>query len=519
MLVDSAYALVSSIRHRMNVLVIIGHSRPSTFCHALARSYVESVLKTSGVRVHCVDLAVVRFDPNLCEPSPRAQMLEPELAAAKREFLQADHIVLIFPTWWGTMPAVLKGFLDRILIPGEAFAEIGENYRGLLQNKTAHLITTMDAPGWVYRFLYQSAGIAALKHAVFQFCGFEAVRTTRFDRVKHRSEEQRRACLARIAKEAEKTAAWRRRVLARAVAFRWLRAVRLQFYPMTLVAFLVGALLTVNRNSNTSVAAFIFGYAALFLLEVASVFANEIGDRNTDLINRNFGPFTGGSRVLANEELTVSQLSAGVRYTAMAGAGFGVAAAAVSDKPFALGSLFCAALILGIGYTLSPLRLVYRTLGEMNVAFTHSFLMVFAGALSQPGPLPSRLALLVSTPLFLAVFSAITLAGIPDHDADQSADKRTIAVKFGVRTSATIAIVTALLAACMATVFIWEGVYPAVTRMVIVGVWLHCALCVRAISRRAYQCSRIDSALALALSFILWFCLPPLIALLSSNGL
>jgi hypothetical protein len=55
--------------------------------------------------------------------------------------------------------------------------------------------------------------------------------------------------------------------------------------------------------------------------------------------------------------------------------------------------------------------------------------------------------------------------------------------------------------------------------MVIVGVWLHCALCVRAISRRAYQCSRIDSALALALSFILWFCLPPLIALLSSNGL
>jgi putative NADPH-quinone reductase len=113
---------------------------------------MEAVSKIGGVRVHCVDLARTRFDCNLYEPSPRAQRLEPDLAAAKDEFLRADHVVVIFPTWWGTMPAVLKGFLDRILIPDEAFAEIGENYRGLLKNKTAaHLITTMDAPGWVYR--------------------------------------------------------------------------------------------------------------------------------------------------------------------------------------------------------------------------------------------------------------------------------------------------------------------------------------------------------------------------------
>jgi len=368
----------------MNVLVLIGHPRPDSFCHALAQSYVEAMAKMDGVCVHCVDLARIRFDPHLYEPSPRAQRLEPDLAAAKDEFLRADHVVVIFPTWWGTMPAVLKGFLDRILIPDEAFAEIGGNYCGLLKNKTAHLITTMDAPGWVYRFLYRSAGLTALKNAVFQFCGFEAVRTTRFDRVKYVSEEQRRAYLARATREAGKTAAWRRRVLARAVAFRWMRAVRLQFYPMTLVAFLVGALLTVSRNSGTNMVTFALGYAALFLLEVAAVFANEIGDRNTDLANQNFGPFTGGSRVLANRELTVSQLATGVRYTALAGTGLGAVAAAMSDKPWALGGLFGAALILGIGYTLSPLRLVYRTWGELNVALTHSFLMVFAG------PCPSR---------------------------------------------------------------------------------------------------------------------------------
>jgi 1,4-dihydroxy-2-naphthoate octaprenyltransferase len=88
------------------------------------------------------------------------------LAQAKEDFLAADHVVVIFPTRWGMMPAVSKGFLDRILAPGEA-EEVGENYRGLLAGKTAHLITTMDAPWWVYRLFYKSAGLAGLKNAAF----------------------------------------------------------------------------------------------------------------------------------------------------------------------------------------------------------------------------------------------------------------------------------------------------------------------------------------------------------------
>jgi putative NADPH-quinone reductase len=80
------------------------------------------------------------------------------------------------------MPAELKGFLDRILAPGEAFEEVGEDYRGLLAGKTADLITTMDAPEWVYRLFCKSTGLAALKNAVLKFCGFESVRTTRLDR-------------------------------------------------------------------------------------------------------------------------------------------------------------------------------------------------------------------------------------------------------------------------------------------------------------------------------------------------
>jgi 1,4-dihydroxy-2-naphthoate polyprenyltransferase len=503
---------------RIKALVIVGHTRANSFCHALATAYWESISSVPGVQARFVDLATVPFELNMHCESPRVQPLEPELTLIKDEFLSADHVVIVFPTWWGTMPAILKGFLDRILAPGEAFVEVGENYRGLLKNKTAHLLTTMDAPAWVYRFIYKSPGVSALERAVLKFCGFEAVRTTRFDRIKHVSAQCRSTYVQIAAKQARQIPAWRRRVLARAAAQRWIRAIRLQFYPMTLLAYGVGALLATSQNGRTNVLSLVFGYTALFLLEVAAVFANEAGDTTTDLANKNFGPFTGGSRVLAHGELTISQVWAGVRYTVALGMLASAAAVGCSDKPLAMASLCLAGLILGIGYTLAPLRLVYRTMGEFNVALTHSFLMVFAGAISQPGAVPVKAAALVSAPLFLAVFSAITLAGIPDHDADQIAAKRTIAVAFGIRRSASIAMVASVLSACTVSVLMWMGAYPVASPALLVGVWLHCFLCVRAIERRAYGCARIDSVLAMALSFILWFCVPQLIALLSRNG-
>lgn len=119
----------------------------------------------------------------------------------------------------------------------------------------------------------------------------------------------------------------------------------------------------------------------------------------------------------------------------------------------------------------------------------------------------------------LAVFSAITLAGIPDRDADQIASKRTIAVKFGIRSSAAVAVTASVLSACTATLLMWLGAYPIASPAFLVGVWLHCFLCVRAIELHAYECTRIDSVLATALSFILWFCVPQLISLLSENRL
>jgi 1,4-dihydroxy-2-naphthoate octaprenyltransferase len=154
-------------------------------------------------------------------------------------------------------------------------------------------------------------------------------------------EASRHALLKQIAQEAVDTPAWRRRVLAREAASRWLRAVRLQFYPMTLLAFAVGAL-SAAHGSDTNLGCFALTYAALFSIEVASVFANEIGDRGTDQANRNFGPFTGGSRVLVNADLSLRQMKTGMVWSAAIGACFAAAAVVhglnVYDLPMPLKS-------------------------------------------------------------------------------------------------------------------------------------------------------------------------------------
>ena len=106
----------------LKVLVIVGHPRRNSFCAALAQAYVAGA-KATGAQVQCLDLAEVDFDPDVHTHSPRAQRLETDALRAQELLKWADHWVFVFPNWWGSMPARLKGFLDRLLTPGFDFHE------------------------------------------------------------------------------------------------------------------------------------------------------------------------------------------------------------------------------------------------------------------------------------------------------------------------------------------------------------------------------------------------------------
>ena len=126
---------------------------------------------------------------------PTVQPVEESIARARTLLTWADHIVFVYPTWWGTMPALLKGFLDRALAPGFAFAENGRGYVPLLGGKSAELLTTMDTPRWVYRWIYGAPGHKAMARATLGFCGIQVGRVASFGAVKDSSLEQRQAWL------------------------------------------------------------------------------------------------------------------------------------------------------------------------------------------------------------------------------------------------------------------------------------------------------------------------------------
>ncbi|MFD0586555.1 NAD(P)H-dependent oxidoreductase [Paenibacillus sp. GCM10027627] len=192
---------------KSNILVLIGHPYPKSFCSALAAAYREGASVT-GANIKIIDLSAISFDPNLKNGYHKRTDLEPELMEAQDMVSWADHLVLIYPNWWGTMPAVFKGFFDRVFLPGFAFKmkENSSQWEKLLKGKTARLIVTSDTPSWLNRLIYRRAGLQTMRKNILMFCGINPVRITEINPVTKSTPEQREKWLQRVKQLGEKQA-------------------------------------------------------------------------------------------------------------------------------------------------------------------------------------------------------------------------------------------------------------------------------------------------------------------------
>ena len=173
-----------SLPAALKVLVVVGHPRATSLAGGLAAAYAAGATR-AGARVELLELAGLDFDPHVRTRRFADQSVEPDLERAAALIAWADHLVFAYPTWWGTMPALLKGFLDRVLAPRFAFEEVGQaGYRALLTGKTAELLTTTDTPRWVWRWIYGAPGDRAMARAILGFCGIRVVRIGRFGPVR-----------------------------------------------------------------------------------------------------------------------------------------------------------------------------------------------------------------------------------------------------------------------------------------------------------------------------------------------
>ncbi|MGV3662278.1 MAG: NAD(P)H-dependent oxidoreductase [Prosthecobacter sp.] len=492
---------MSPTARRYHVLVIDAHPRGDSYCHALAGAVVEGA-EASLHEVRLLALRDLHFDPHYTE-----QELEPCLARCQESLCWAEHIVLVYPVWWGTMPALLKGWLDRVLLPGFAFADREDGgWDGLLNGRSATLVVTMDTPLWVFRWILRAPSLQALRAATLGFCGISPVRTLLFSPVKTSTPQQRERWLLQAKKaglllDTTLRSGWKARLRT------WLQIMRPQFYFFPWLALTAGA---VNASASSGASfrwtPYFLCWAAAWLLEFISVLTNEIHDLPTDQVNRNHGPFTGGSRALVQGVLTLDRVRKARRAACL---GLLLVAGLLGIlQPESMPAILIflgLGLILGMGYTAPPLRLVTRTWGEVNVAFTHSVLVVLCGHFSQTSRMEAG-PWLIAVPIFFAVLPSIILAGFPDLEADASVGKKTIAVRFG-RVIALKVAVAAVVVAAIARVCAIASAGSFTWADVLMGA--HAAVLLTALwaSLQRPRAGRINGLLVLALSYMIWFAL------------
>jgi len=181
------------------IALINGHPNHESFNFALAEAYKKGV-ENSGVEIKEIIIRDLDFNPNLQFGYQKRMDLEPDLLKAWEIIQWADHLVWVHPVWWGGLPAITKGFIDRLFLPGLAF-KYRENsvwWDKILTGKTAHIITTIDQPGWYYRMFYGRPSINQLKKSILEFCGVKPVKVTYIGIIKNSKEEQRQKWIENV---------------------------------------------------------------------------------------------------------------------------------------------------------------------------------------------------------------------------------------------------------------------------------------------------------------------------------
>lgn len=180
------------------ILVILGHPSHDSLCGALADAYAEAA-RAAGHEVTQLRLGELDFDPSLHEGYNRIQALEADLVKVQAAIRWAGHIAFVFPVWWGSVPAVLKGMLDRVFLPGFAFQyRTGALFpEQLLKGRSADLLATMDTPPWYFRWIYRMPAVHQMRRTTLEFCGIRPVRTLLLGPVKGAEPQRREIWLAR----------------------------------------------------------------------------------------------------------------------------------------------------------------------------------------------------------------------------------------------------------------------------------------------------------------------------------
>jgi putative NADPH-quinone reductase len=187
--------------NQKKILLINGHPDQESFNFAIAEAYKNGAI-TSGHEIKEIIVRDLKFNPNLQFGYRQRTELEKDLLDAQDKIKWAEHIVWVYPVWWGSIPAILKGFIDRVFLPGFAFQKRENSvwWDKLLTNKTARIISTLDQPAWYYWLVYRRPSHHAMKKLTLEFCGIQPVKSTTIGPIRLSKDSYRKNWLVKIEK-------------------------------------------------------------------------------------------------------------------------------------------------------------------------------------------------------------------------------------------------------------------------------------------------------------------------------
>jgi len=181
------------------ILVILGQPQRQSYGGALAQAYVAGA-REANAEVREIYLGDLKFNPIATVSLAHLAELEPDLVQAQEAITWADHLVFVYPIWWGTIPALLKGFIERIFLPGFAvnFHENDPFWDKLLAGRSARLIVTLNTPSWYYRWVFGRPGHRTMKNTILEFCGIQPVRITEIGPMRNSTDVKRKKWLEEV---------------------------------------------------------------------------------------------------------------------------------------------------------------------------------------------------------------------------------------------------------------------------------------------------------------------------------
>ena len=181
------------------ILILLGHPdpRPERFCRALAEAYHAGAIEV-GHDVAVIDVARLDFSALKSKLEWEAPIAD-ALRVPQEAIAWAEHLVIVFPLWLGTMPALLKAFFEQVLRPGFAFEQKGPGrWDKKLVGRSARIVVTMGMPSFLYKWYFRAHGIRSFERNVLGFVGIGPIHETLLGMVESRDQATRERWLVRI---------------------------------------------------------------------------------------------------------------------------------------------------------------------------------------------------------------------------------------------------------------------------------------------------------------------------------